>query len=315
MNEREIDFVSAGLQLSGTLALPEGPGPFACVLMLPGSGEVDRDENHAKLRLNVLRELAEYLAARGIASLRYDKRGVGRSQGDYWRTGFYDHAADAEAALEFLRGLHEPAVGKLFLLGHSEGAYLSVRVAAESPDLAGIVLLAGGARTGEEELRWQARQVADSLTGFNAFLIRLLHIDVLKAQTKHFDKIKRSNQDFYRVQLVQKINVKWMREFLAYDPGPDLAKILVPFLAITGAKDIQVDPGNLEQMARLVTAPFESHVLPDVTHLLRSEPGRAGLATYKKQIKRPVDSRVLSLIAGWLERQSHQEAGISVERL
>ncbi len=150
-----------------------------------------------------------------------------------------------------------------------------MRVAAESPGVAGAVLLAGGARTGEEELRWQAGRVIETLTGFNAFLIKLLHIDALKSQGKQLEKIKRSTADSYRVQL-RKLNAKWMREFLAYDPAADLVRIKVPVLAITGAKDIQVDPANLERMAALLTAPFESHVVPDVTHLFAASPVPVG---------------------------------------
>jgi len=303
MREQEVVFESAGLQLSGSLALPEGGGPFPCVLLLPGSGEVDRDENHKKLPINVLRELAWYLADRGVGSFRYDKRGVGKSQGDHRATGFYDHAADVGEALAFLQTKHAVDKTHLYLLGHSEGAYLATHVAADSADVAGVVLLAGGARSGEEELRWQAAQVAGTLTGFNALIIRLFHIDVLKAQAKQLEKIKRSTKDSYRVQLVQRVNAKWMREFLAYDPAADLARIHVPVLAITGAKDIQVAPDNLEVMATLVKGPFESHVLPEVTHLLRAKAGPGGLGTYKEQIKRPVDPRVLSLVGEWLQRQ------------
>jgi hypothetical protein len=74
-----------------------------------------------------------------------------------------------------------------------------------------------------------------------------------------------------------------------------------------------VDPGNLERMAGLVTAPFESHVLPGVTHLLRSEVGPGGISVYKKQVQKPVDARVFELIIAWLNRQIEPEmsAGFS----
>jgi uncharacterized protein len=307
MNEQDLQFSSGSLLLAGTLATPDRGGPFPCVLLLPGSGRVDRDENLKKLPIDVLRQVAADLAGRGIASFRYDKRGVGSSQGHYGRSGLYDHVADAEAALTFLAVRPDVAAGRLFVLGHSEGAYISVRVAAERPDLAGVVLLAGGARTGEEELRWQARRVVDTLTGFNAFLIRLLRIDPLKSQAKFLEKIKRSSEDTYRVRL-RKINAKWMREFLAYDPAPDLARIRAPILAITGAKDIQVDPANLERMGKIVAASFEAHVVPDVTHLLRRESGPGGIRTYKEQVKRPVAPEVLALIGLWVKKQATGEA-------
>ena len=104
--------------------------------------------------------------------------------------------------------------------------------------------------------------------------------------------------------MLTKINAKWMREFLAYDPSVDLARIRRPILAVTGAKDIQVDPANLARMAELITAPFEPHVVPDVTHLLRRETGTPSISSYRKQVREPVDPRVVELILEWLERQA-----------
>lgn len=313
-SEREVVFESAGLKLSGTMAVPElagAPGPVPAVLMVPGSGQVDRDENHKRMRINVLGELAGHLAAQGIASLRYDKRGVGKSEGDFLSAGFHDNVADAAAALAFL-GAQDPVDGRrLFLLGHSEGAYIVTRLAAVSPGLAGVILLAGGARSAEEELRWQGAKVGESLTGFSARLVKLLRIDLVKSQAKQLEKIKRSQKDWYRVQLFAKVNAKWMRELLAYDPAEDLARIQAPLLGITGSKDIQVDPGNLERMAALVRAPFEAHVVPDVSHILRADPGAASLAAYKKQAQRPVEPKVVQLILDWLDRQTGGDTGVS----
>ena len=309
MIDRDVVFTSAGLRLRGSLSVSDSPERSPCVLMVTGSGRVDRNENQKKLPINVMGRLAGLLAQRGIASLRYDKRGVGASEGLFWDTGFYDNVLDASAALAYLRTHERVADDKIFLLGHSEGAYIVTRVATETPGVAGVVLLSGGARLGEEELRWQAEQVAGSLTGVNAWLVKLLRIDIIKAQRKQLEKIKRSNKDWYRTQLVGKVNAKWMREFLAYDPADDLRRIEVPVLAITGSKDIQVDPGNLERMEGLVAAPFESHVLPDVTHLLRSEAGPGGLSTYKKQVQKAIDPRVPDLIIAWLERQIGSRAG------
>ena len=302
MVEQEVAFVSDGLRFSGTMAAPAADGRFPCVLMIPGSGQVDRNESVKKLPINVFGELSRHLADRGIGSLRYDKRGVGRSEGDHWKKGFNDTLTDATAALAFLREHQQVRSDKIFVLGHSEGAYVATRLAVADPGLAGAVLLAGGARSGEEELKWQAVQVAAGLKGFNAWLVKILRIDVLKAQQKHLERIKGSTEDSYRIQLFNKVNAKWMREFLAYDPSEDLAKIRIPLLAVTGAKDIQVDPGNLERMAALVTAPFEHHAVPDVTHLLRSEAGAPSISTYRKQVRRPLDPRVVDLVLEWLGR-------------
>lgn len=272
--------------------------------MITGSGQVDRDENHKRLRLNVFGELAGRLAGRGFDSLRYDKRGVGRSEGDFWTAGLYDNAAGVAAAVDYVRADAATRDDEVFLLGHSEGAFLATQVAAKTQGLAGVILLAGGARSGEDELRWQAEQVAKGLRGFQAFLIRLLRIDVFKAQAKQIAKIKRSTADFYRVQGLAKVNAKWMREFLDYNPAGDLVRITCPVLAITGSKDIQVSPDNLPVMKNLVKGPFESHAVPDVTHILRADPGLPTLSTYKEQVKKPVDPRVVDLILDWLESRT-----------
>lgn len=312
MVEQEVVFRSGALCLRGTLAVPEGDPPFPCLLTIVGSGRVDRDENQRAFPLNVMNTLAARLAERGIGSLRYDKRGVGASEGDFWKTGFYDNVTDAQAALAFLREHSVVDPAKVFVLGHSEGAYIAARVAAEAAapasaaGVAGAVLLAGGARLGEEELRWQGRRVAETLTGFNAWLIRLLRTDPVKRHAQQVERIKRSQKDSYRAHLVAKVNAKWMREFLAYDPREDLTRIDVPVLAITGQKDIQVDPGNLERMGALIPAPFEAHAVSDLTHLLRREEGLGGLASYRKQLKRQLDPRVPALVIDWLERHIFQ---------
>ncbi len=301
---RDVAFESGGLRLAGSYSEPARPGSFPALLMLAGSGQTDRDDNAPKLRIDALRQIAMFLALKGFASLRYDKRGVGDSEGDYWKTGFDDRLTDAAAGLAWLRSQGTVDPDRVFVLGHSEGALLAIRLAGAAVPLAGVVLLAGAGRSGEETLIWQAQRIAQSLRGFSRWVIDALHIDVRKSQQKALDKIKRTKADWVRVQLVQKVNAKWMREFLAYDPAEDLARIRVPVLAITGSKDIQVNSADLELMAGLITSDFEPNVVPDVTHLLRADPGEPTMGTYRKQSQRPVDQRVLELIEDWLERTS-----------
>jgi alpha-beta hydrolase superfamily lysophospholipase len=302
MREQDIRFISGDYQFAGTLATPDAGGSFPAVLFIPGSGQVDRDENHKKLRLNVFAELASHFADNGIATLRYDKRGVGASGGNFWETGFHDNAEDATAAFDFLKTQGNIMSDKIFVLGHSEGAYISVKLAAEGVGFAGVILLAGGAKSGEATLKWQAIQITRGMKGLNGWLIRTLRIDVAKSQQKQLDKIKKSNRDYIRVQLIAKLNARWLREFLAYNPARDLPEIKVPMLAITGEKDIQVDPNDLKIMAEIVKAPFEYHALPDLSHLLRTEEGEASISNYKQAVTQPVDPRILQLTLEWLQR-------------
>jgi uncharacterized protein len=302
--ERDVIFASGSLHLAGTLRLPDADGQWPAVLLVPGSGQVDRNENASKLRINAFHDIAVHLSEQGIATLRYDKRGVGASEGNFWETGFFDNVTDAGAALGCLKSQKEIRSDKVFLLGHSEGAMTSTRLAATGAGVSGVILLAGPARKGEDVLVWQCEQVVKGMRGFNKWLINLFHMDVRKSQQKQLDKIKKSNKNSYRVRGVVKLNAKWFREFMAYNPADDLPKIQVPVLALTGSKDIQVAPADLGQMAGLVKAEFESHILPNITHLLRVEPGEPTLSTYKQQIDQPVDKSVLQTISEWLRKKT-----------
>jgi len=302
MPERVLTFESAGLTLSGTLRLPDGQGPFPAVLLVAGSGQVDRDENHKKLHINLFREIASYLAAREIATFRYDKRGVGASEGDFWAAGLYDNIADAGAALACLKAQDAIRPGSVFVMGHSEGSLISARLAAEKENVAGAILLSGTAQPGEDVLKWQARQVVQGLPGFTKALMKLFRVDPARSQQKVMDRIRASDKDWIRVQLFAKINAKWMREFMAHNPADDLARIEVPVLAIIGSKDIQVNPKGLERMKQLIPGECECHEVPGLSHLLRVDPkDPPSISTYKKQVRQPADQRVLDVVSRWLD--------------
>ena len=100
-----------------------------------------------------------------------------------------------------------------------------------------------------------------------------------------------------------RVNAKWFREFLAYDPADDLPKIDVPVLAITGEKDLQVDPADLAVVAELAGGPVETHLVPDLTHSLRRQPGAPSLTRFKQEVREPVDAEVLTTVREWLVRQ------------
>ena len=299
VRREEVRFKSGELTLAGTLAVPEVSGAVPAVLMLPGSGQTDRDDNAKALAIDVFPQLSTAIERQGLATFRYDKRGVGASEGDYFSSDFDDRLTDAVAAVEWLRARPEVDASRVIALGHSEGALLSVRLAAGAAPVAGAVLLAGAAQAGEQILTWQGRQIADSLTGVSKWVVRLLHIDLAKSQRKALNRIRSSRADVVRVQ-GRKINAAWMRQFMAYDPAPDLARVGVPVLAITGDRDLQVNPDDLDLMRDLVKGPFEAFRPSGVTHLLRTEGTKRGLSGYKEQVRRPVDPRVISAVTDWL---------------
>ena len=302
--EQNVRFKSEKWELAGTLTLPEEPGSFPAVLLITGSGQVDRNENAKKLNINVFSQLSHFLAENGIGSLRYDKRGVGESQGNYWETGFYDNVSDAHSAFEYLKRNEKIQPRNTFLLGHSEGAIITTRLAGSGIYAAGGILLAGPAQSGEDVLMWQTGQIVNNISGYQRWIIDLLHLDVSKSMRKKLDKIKHSNKDWWRVQMIAKINAKWMREFMTYNPAEDLSNAKIPLLAITGSKDIQVNPADLKKMANIVMGDFEYHEIEGVSHILRKvNGGGAGLSSYKKQILQPIEQEILDLTLDWLRRK------------
>jgi pimeloyl-ACP methyl ester carboxylesterase len=304
---QELTFTSDGVSLAGTLQLPQTAGPHPAALLISGSGPIDRDSNTRRLQIDVMRQVAARLSQAGIASLRYDKRGIGASAGDYHSAGFFDNVNDARAALAALTGLPEVSGDRVFVVGHSEGALIGAELAGSGAPIAGLAMLAGAAQPGEAVLRWQAAQVAASLPKPAEWMLKLLRQDVLRAQSKRLKQIKESTRDTIRVQFA-KLNARWFREFMAFDPSVALRRAEVPVLAITGSKDIQVDPDDVELIGRLVGGDFTGHVIENVTHLLRNEDGPPSLRTYKKQVRRPVDVRVLDTVTNWIGERVEQSA-------
>jgi len=136
--EQEVCFESGSLRLAGTLTLPAaGDAPWPAALLLGGSGPVDRNENWGLLRVDATRQLAHALALAGVASLRYDKRGVGTSDGGDWRAaGFFDAGDDAAAARVFLATRPELDSARIAAIGHSEGAFTATALVGRGEPLA-----------------------------------------------------------------------------------------------------------------------------------------------------------------------------------
>ncbi len=296
---RELPVVVAGdPPLAGTLTLPDGARPAPAVLIASGSGPLDRDSNHRRARFDVARQLAVALADAGLAALRYDKRGVGESPGDWRAAGLYDSVDDMGRALTTLAARPEVDAERIVLAGHSEGAILVAALAARGAPVAGIVLLSMSAGPGETLLRWQARRITPTLPAPVRFLLRLLRTDLQKKVAANHAKLEATTTDVARVGGA-KLNARWNREFLAHDPRVDLARIAVPVLAITGEKDIQVPAADLDVVASTVRGPVEVHVVPDLTHTLRTQAGAPSLGAYRRELRRPVNPELLTTVSQW----------------
>ena len=297
--EREVGFASGRLRLAGTLTLPVGDVVSPGALLLAGSGPLDRNENWGLLRVDATRQLAHALAMSGVVSLRYDKRGVGASQGGDWRSaGFFDAVDDAAAALAFLTVVPEVDRERIAAIGHSEGALTATALVGRGEPVAALVLLAGSAVPGTEVGRLQAERIIPTLPAPIPALVRMMRIDLDKHVASSHARLNATTGDIARVGL-RRTNARWQREFLAYDPAVDLRRCRVPVLAITGGKDLQIDPAQLDAIRAAVAGPITISRPPDVTHTLRRQPGRPSLLAYWKELRQPVDPDLLAEIVAW----------------
>ena len=162
MREQPFEVGAGEVRLVGTLCIPDDAGPFPGALLLNGSGPLDRDSNMPEQRLDVANTLAHALAALGVASLRYDKRGVGESTGSYLAAGLSEETEDARVALAVIRS-DERCNGRVAVIGHSVGATVAMRLARKSPPPDAYVLLAGAAKSGAEVMEWQSHRIATTL--------------------------------------------------------------------------------------------------------------------------------------------------------
>lgn len=300
MTKTDVTVPAGEVTLAGTLTTPAGDGPHPAALIIAGSGPLDRDGNHKRLPLGLSKDLAEVLHRAGWATLRFDKRGIGESTGDYMSAGLFDELADSMAALEWLSSRRD--VTCVVPVGHSAGSILAAEMSARGHAPAGAVLLAHTLSTGEETLVWQASQIGESLPRWVKSLLGVFGTSLEKQQSKALTKLKTTSEDVIRIQ-GQKVNAKWMREFLAYDPDPVLRATTAPILAVTGAKDVQVDPGDIALIATIIGERGQAVVIEDVDHILRTEANPiSNPKKYKQQIAKPIDQRVVETVVTWLQK-------------
>ncbi|HLN02427.1 MAG TPA: alpha/beta fold hydrolase [Bryobacteraceae bacterium] len=316
--EEEVayDNKAAGVQLAASLTTPPGAGPFPAVLLICGSGPHDRDESLQGHRPFLV--LADYLTRKGIAVLRADKRGVGKSTGDNAAATMTDFATDAEAGVAYLKTRTEVDSHRIGLVGHSEGAIVAPMVATQNSDVAFLVLMAGPGVPGDQILAVQ-KAFDLKVRGMNAE--RIDHViaedrDVyalIKSETGDratLDKKLRekltgvmpANQMDFQMKFMTS---PWFRQFIAYDPAPALAKVTVPVLAIDGEKDMQVTPNqNLPPIRKALAGNKNCEIdeLPGLNHLFQT--AKTGNPNEYGDIEETMSPVALEKIAGWILMRS-----------
>jgi pimeloyl-ACP methyl ester carboxylesterase len=307
----------AGITLAGTLTWPQGVGPFKAVVFITGSGPQNRNEELLNHRPFLV--LSDALTRAGIATLRYDDRGFGKSTGDFDSATSPDLAADVRAAIKFMRGQQYFSVSSIGLLGHSEGGMIAPMASDGNDDVAFMVLLAGPGMPGDQIIISQRRAIgaADSISDSlldaqEAAYRRLFACVYATSDPNELDLKLRSiltslgitgaDQDLN----VKAINNPWMRYFLTYDPIPVLRRTLIPVLVLNGSIDLQVVADlNLPPIAKALQDAGNQHAtvqkIEGLNHLFQ----HAGNGSPKEYgvIAETMAPEVLKMVSTWIAGQ------------
>jgi uncharacterized protein len=316
----------AGIKLAGTLTLPRGTGPHPAVVLITGSGAQDRDE--AIMGHRPFLVLADHLTRQGIATLRCDDRGFGKSTGRFAGATDADFVEDALAQVAYLRARREVDPTRLGLAGHSEGGTVAPRAATKSPDVAFIVLMAGVGVPMEQLLLRQARDIAlvmgasEETVARNAALQRAIFRVVreqkdakqaevmlrklFRDQTSELTTGQRSALGLSDAAAEGQIKMAlspWFREILNYDPASTLRAVKCPVLAINGERDLQVAAKeNLSALRAALAAGGNRNVetleLPGLNHLFQT--CQTGAVAEYGQIEETFNPAAMKLISDWI---------------
>ncbi len=322
-DSEQVSFKNGDVEISGTLTLPKGKKSCPAVVLLHGSGPHDRDETiffHKPFLV-----LADYLTQRGIGVLRYDKRGCGKTTGDYKNATSADFAGDGLAAINFLKTIDRINPVKIGLVGHSEGGLLAPIIADKSSDVSYIVMMAGAALPGDEILIGQVKKLGEGggltkqrldvecqLARETYSILKTepddkLAIEKIKAMRHRINPHDDAAADKELSAELAVMTSPWYRYFVTYDPRPMLSKVHCPMLAINGERDTQVLASeNLDAIKKAVESNGNKQLtvvtLPGLNHLFQT--CTTGLPQEYSKIEETISPVALRAIGDWIAQRT-----------
>jgi dienelactone hydrolase len=301
--EIDVTVGAAPWALPGTLTMPTGPGPFPAVVLVAGSGPEDRDETFGPNK--PFEDLAWGLASAGIAVLRYDKRTLVYAKqmaaDESGLTVRQETTDDAVAAIGLLRGTAKVDPGRVFLVGHSLGAYLAPRIAAQVPgQLHGLVLLEAPSTSLPALLLIQEQYLA-SLGGSPSPQVEQ-QLATLKAQVALAESASLSPST-PASELPLNTPASYWLDLRTYDPLATAAGLGLPMFFSQGGRDYQVPPSELQawETALVGRTNVTFKTYPPMDHLLLDGSGPITPAEYS--VPGHVDPQLVADVAAWILRQ------------
>jgi len=323
-DEEEVTITTAdgSVRLAGTITYPKQGDKFSAVVLVSGSGQQNRDEEIFMHKPFLV--VAEYFARRGIAVLRYDDRGVGRSTGDAAKATTLDFADDAEAAFTFLRKHKRIDSKRVGIVGHSEGALIAQIVAARCRKVSFVAFLGGQGCSGAEVLLQQNRSlfalqgVADSLIDLRLACMREFFkvADTISPKTKIIPVLQKvidsigggvPQKQLQEVGLDKKslltwssqLQMPWFKTFLKLTPADYIPRMRCPILALGGEKDVQVlATENLGKIEELSGGKAQVREMPGLNHLFQH--CHTGSPDEYLTIEETISTEVLEILANWI---------------
>ncbi len=317
---------SAKIKLAGTLTLPENSWKAPAVILVTGSGPQNR--NSELLGHKSFLVLADYFTRNGIAVLRYDERGQGKSEGKFASATTLDFAEDAKSAYQYLKNNKAIDSKKIGIIGHSEGGIVAAILASQLKDLAFIVSLAGPGTSGEQILYQQTelimlakgdskRQIkkdirfiskiyaiAKSDASYKQAVLKIRKVYKRKSRFKTKNQSKAANLSKTNRELtIRQVLTPWFRKFLVLDPSEYLQKTHCPALVLIGSKDLQVPANpNLMEIEKALNKAgnknFEIKEIENLNHLFQN--CDTGSPTEYFKIEETFSEDVMKLIAKWI---------------
>jgi hypothetical protein len=318
-----------GHVLAGTLVLPDGAGHAPVVVFITGSGPQDRDESimgHSPFLV-----ISDYLARNGIASLRYDDRGFGKSTGTYTGATSEDFATDVLAAVAWLRARDDLDTEAIGLLGHSEGGLIAPIAVSKDKEIDFAILLAGTGVDGGRILTSQTERIMETAGNSPEEILAVVAVHEELMDSVRRDAPMAEIRDRYialsdvqidisreyldddqveeiRAETREQIGEKgdplgeWLRAFIKLDPRGYLSQMTCPVLALNGTKDVQViSELNLPEIKRAVTIGGGEVTVIEyegLNHLFqRAETGAVG---EYGEIETTIEPEVLEDIVTWI---------------
>lgn len=308
---------ATGVELAGTLTLPEGKGPFAAAILISGSGPQDRNESFMGHKPFAV--IADYLTRNGIAVLCYDDRGIEQSTGDYYSATSLDFASDANAAFDYLSNRKDINVNAIGMIGHSEGGLIAPLAADINKKIAFIVLLAGpGVKTPDLMLAQQKamarlQNIPEDKINKMMVISRQIMESVRKSPNEE-TAIKTVTEilsagnlailgtpDTAKADFVAVVTSAWYRYFMSYDPDRYFADKALPVLALNGELDVQVPAEqNLAGLKIILSDHVDATVkqLPGLNHLFQQ--AKTGSMAEYREIEQTFSPDALELISSWI---------------